>query len=461
MGYRISNRVAKVAGRILFTAGATVFVSPGLNIGGTAFAALAESAPGAALNASVRRISPKRTVVLLDLKEGGGLRQDAVVSFRAGEDAEGTGVVKKLTRGGRILVRLAKPLPANVEDGASVAVTVVQNGTGGEVMASGSMGSAKSLMSESSISGLHTTDGTSAKAEVSVGSTMGALKISGGSANESVEMKHTAREYTFDSQAGYSTGSIGGGLVLKYQSAAASSKADISTTSTGSKDEDKIGSTSSGYAATPFLLGGTNSVTAALGFQVSRQVTERVVTIAGSEAPHDPVRMTENGVLLDVSRADASYVAGVSVSPGLAGKIKEDGQADVDHKAQTGSVYYAVKGGSMPYRVDLTLRSSSDGYTTGDLKSGAYGILLQTETTWDTWRLAPAVGMSMGSSSLGDQSGSFWKLRAGSRIELPGTMPSFAGIDFDYGMETEKAAGTKPEYKTSTFAFGLSGGIRI
>ena len=115
----------------------------------------------------------------------------------------------------------------------------------------------------------------------------------------------------------------------------------------------------------------------------------------------------------------------------------------------------------MPYRVDLTLRSSSDGYTTGDLKSGAYGILLQTETTWDTWRLAPAVGMSMGSSSLGDQSGSFWKLRAGSRIELPGTMPSFAGIDFDYGMETEKAAGTKPEYKTSTFAFGLSGGIRI
>jgi len=144
--------------------------------GGQALA-LSSNNKSSELNSEVVRVSPKRTAVLMDVVDGGGLRQGALVSVWFENDFKSKGVVRKLSSSGRALVRIAQAAPAEVDKGDPALMTIVENGSEGEALASRS---GKTLWKESSLMSIHRADGVASSAELSVGALGGSTKGSGG-----------------------------------------------------------------------------------------------------------------------------------------------------------------------------------------------------------------------------------------------------------------------------------------
>lgn len=414
------------------------------------------------LNSEVVRVSPKRTAVLMDVVDGGGLRQGALVSVWFENDFKSKGVVRKLSSSGRALVRIAQAAPAEVAKGDPALMTIVENGNEGEALANRS---GKPLLKESSLISIHRADGVASSVELSVGALGGSTKVSGGSANEDVDFAFTSREIGFAGQAGYTAGSISGGFGLNYRNGTDGATADVNTDSTGTKDKDAIDTTSSGYTATPYVayrmpVAGM-SLGLGVGFQIGQDESERTVKLADVHGPHNPVTTTENGVRLELVAKATGYEAGINMAPSLTGKTKEDNSLDVDHKASSFSGFYASNYSGTPYRAEVSFGSGSDKYTSADLKSSSVGFAGQVEMPFAGYRMAPGVGYTMSNRELGDLKASAWELTAGSRVALSGAYAPYAGLSFKYKSQTEDASGTKPEYSTGAFGVSVSGGVRL
>lgn len=411
------------------------------------------------LNSEVRRISPKRTVVLLDMLDGGGLRQGAKVQIWFEGDKMIDGVVRKLSRKGRVIVRLASAAPDSVVESGPALVTIVENGTEGEGLTM-SRGQRK-LWRESNLGGLHAKDGLAAIAGVSAETMRGALKVTGGPANEDVDFGYGANRFDFDGQAGYRAGAFGGGAALNFNSGSSSAEADIKTAATDTTDKDKINVSTIGFAATPYALYQAGSLSMSLGFQVGSSSTDRTVEIASVEGPGEPVTTTESGARVELGYNGSGFGAGLSVAPALSGKVKEDNQEDVDHEARQFAGFYAASWGDSPYRLDVSWASLKDGYLAGDLTGSTMGVTLQGLMSWGGYQMAPIAGYSMTSRELGELKGSAWDFRLGSRVGFGGSYAPYAGLELKYRSELEEASGTRPKYDTTAFGVTISGGTSI
>lgn len=414
------------------------------------------------LNSEVVRVSPKRTAVLLDVIEGDGLRQGAQVSVWFEGDFESKGVVRKLSPSGRALVRIAQAAPATLDKGDPALMNVLENGTEGAAL---TRREGNTLWQDASLLALHRRDGVASRAELALDVFGGSTKASGGTANEDVDFAYSSRKIGFEGQAGYAVGSLSAGFGLNYANGTTAATADINTDSTGTKDKDSIDLTSSKYAATPyaaykFPVAGM-SIAAGVGVQLGSDRSERIVQIAGVDGPGAPTTTSENGVRIEVIAKASDREVGFNMAPSLSGKIKEDNQVDVDHKASSFSGFYSSNYSGTPYRAEVTVGSGTDKYSSADLKSSSLGFAGQIELPVAGYRMAPGVGYVMTSRELGDLKGSAWELNAGSRVALPGSYAPYAGLSLRYKSETEDASGSKPEYKTGAFGFSVSGGVKI
>jgi hypothetical protein len=414
--------------------------------------AAAESGTSASYKAELLRISPKRTVLTVDFRGGASVAPGATVKVTFSNGAI-QGKVRKIVPSGRSILRLKSALPTGVEIG-SVDIEVMDAGPESERVNVAAASSAGSWRDESILTG-SSGSGFSGSAEFALAPLSGKTNVSGGSANEKLDFGESSLETGLDARAEYAAGAFGGGVNLNYLISSANSKSSVNTTSTASKDSDSIEEKLSGYRLVPSASFKTAAFAAALGLDLRRFTNERSVKIAGVEAPSEPVKSSESGILLEFAAPMAGMKFGFTTLLAGKGTLKETGQEDVERRRMGFGINWEYGLAGLTHRLGFDLDKFTDKYSSADLVNTSMGLDWQTQVVMWSLNLVPRVAYDWSKIDFGARKGRESELAFGSRILFGAPYASF---EIKYKSREQSAYATSPEYKTSLFGAGLAAG---
>lgn len=409
----------------------------------------------ASMEANLRQISPKRTVVTVDFSGGTRVSPGSKVTVIAG-DSSYNGTVKKISSKGRGIIRLTAALPEAVETG-TIAIKVNDVGSESDIVTVARGQGAGPFEDPGVLSG-YDKAGFSGLAEVVITPMSGTTKVQGGSANEKVDFSSSSRDIGLDARARFLMGSFGGGLNLNAMNFSSENKASINTASTGTKDSDSISEKSSGYKATPnfAFVGNDGAYAIGLGWELTRLTGERIVKIASVEGPHKPVKTSENGLVVELSGAVASMKVGVNALLAGKGKLTEEGQKDIDRKRNGFGLSLIADAAGLKHRFAFDYVKFTDKYSSGNLESSKMGLDWQTQLSMASMNLVPRVAYDWENISFNNRKGKEMNLTVGSKVMFGAPM---VGLELKSKNRTEDAVDSSPSYKTTMFGVAISGGI--
>lgn len=423
------------------------------------FSAPIQAAGAVAYRAEVFKISPKRTLVIVDLERGIKVMTGAKVSLSS---ADGTidASVRKVSKDGRAILKLKRPLPAALAVGDDVRISGID--TGNETDAISVVGG-RTNWKESTMLGLRQNSGMAAEASLEGDFLGGTAKSTGGRSQENAEFAVTERNYGIDLEASYLTSIIGGGFKFLYLSHSTTAKSEIKTAATATTDSDATSDTLSGYDAVPYIAyaSGSGLFKAGIGYQISNKQSERIVTIAGVDGEHSPIKISENGPTLEFVLGLSAVKLGLNILPRASGKLVEEGQQDVDRTASKLGAFVVTNVGSIPTRVGFQTEKKVDSYTNNDAVTSVTGFDFQSDIARTSLTFVPRLGYDMETATLGERSGKGSRLSIGSKVVFNSKWSPFVGVDFKYNMRKEDGSATRPANDSKMMGVGMSTGLAL
>ncbi len=422
------------------------------------YAADTSQAKAAEYGATIRRVSPKRTVLFLELDDGVTLRSGARIAMKIG-DKTINGAFRKVSSKGSAIIRTAAPIPETTAN--ALTFTILEQGSEGEDVKVSSTSGATLWQSDLMLDDLNR-EGLNGLGQLSLGMTNGTLKSSGGSAKESATFELSEREMGLNARVGYLQGAFGGGLQVDYLNGTSQAKADITTSSSGTKDSDSISEKTKSFSMLPYVaFKSSGGLGVALGYNIENKENDRSVKIAGVEGEHSPVVTKENGPRLEVSGSTDAVKASVYVQMVLGGKITEKSKKDVDHKKSAFGAAVVTKVAGLPSRIVLDYASSADKYSSGSLTTKVTNFDWQSELGMSALKLLPRFAYEMQRVSFGCRSGKMGLLTLGARTILGDRNAPYAGLEFNFKSSEETGGSTSPTYKTSAMGIGVQAGMAL
>lgn len=423
-------------------------------LGTTVLAAEAQTESGTSVEADLQRISPKRTVLTVDFRGGTKVGPGGEVLVSAG-GASINGTVRKVTAKGHSIIRLKSALPDSVETG-NISIKIVDPGDASELVTVSGPSAGGGIWYDRGFLSGYNKAGFSGLAELGLAPMSGTTKVTGGAANEKVKFAESSMELGFDGRARYSLGAFGGGLHVNYMNANAEGKASVNTTSTGTKDSDSIKEKSSGYQVTPNVVYNGGAVAVGLGMQMGKSTVDRVVKIASVEDPSEPVTVSENAALAELSASVGSLKFGVNGLVGGKGKIKEKNQKDVDRMRSGFGIHVLAGAAGLIHRIGFDYGKVTDKYTSANLTKTTMCIDWQAQASMSSMSLTPRFAYDWIKVDFGSRKGKESNLTLGSRVSFGAP---YAGLEFRYKNREQDAYGSAPSYKTSLYGAGIAGGM--
>jgi hypothetical protein len=405
-------------------------------------------------SAVVTRISPKRTVIIVDFSRGASIAVGAKVNVKAAGD-EIRGTVKKINPKGRAIIRLTKALSESVELG-SIELAVVDRGPEDKQVQIVGSGVTGFWTGAGYLEG-YDAQGVSGKVDANLEFASGSTKVSGGPAAEKVNFGVGNTAYGVTGGARYLRGSFGGGLNVGYKSSASESKSSIETAATQTKDSDSIIENSSGFEMLPHgvFVNQDRGFSVGLGWRYSSGKTERKVKIDDVESPNSPVNITENSLVLEGKVPLAAMKLGLIVELAGQGKIKEKDLADVKRNRSGLRLNLWAAVGGMDQRVGFGYEVVKDKYSSSELARSLTTLDWESMINLYSMNLVPRIAYERTGVSFGSQEGTENALLVGSKITFG---QPFVGASFVYRDRDQASSSRSPSYKTSLMGLALAGG---
>jgi len=414
----------------------------------------AKSTSSETASAVVTRISPKRTVIIVDFSRGSSIAVGAKVNVKvSGNEIRGT--VKKINPKGRAIIRLSKALSESVELG-SIQLSVVDRGPEDKQVQIVGTGVGSFWTGASYLEG-YEAQGVSGNVGANLEFSSGSTKVSGGPAGEKANFGVGDRAYGVNGGARYLRGSFGGGLNVGYKSSSSESKSSIETSATQTKDSDSIIENSSGFEMLPHgvFVNQNRGFSVGLGWHYSSGKSERKVKIDDVESPNSPVTITENSLVLEGKVPLAAMKLGLIIEVAGQGKIKEKDLADVKRSRSGLRLNLWTGVGGMDQRVGFGYEVVKDKYSSSELARSLTTLDWESMINLYSMNLVPRIAYERTGVSFGSQEGSENALLIGSKITFG---QPFVGASFVYRNRDQASSSRSPSYKTSLMGLALAGG---
>jgi hypothetical protein len=421
----------------------------------------------------VTRVSKRRTVVTIELRGDTALEAGDKLVVET-KDGAAAGTIRKITENGKAIVRLRQPLAESVgvgtdvklksEGGSEPSAPVV---TAGKKVKLSRGGFKKLYWDEVSYLAAHRRAGTRVDLEVGYLSAAGNSSRKGGSIEEDADFETTDKRLQFSTTAGYiPRGGFGGGLQLAYDDSDREATAEITTEATASVDQDKEETSKQTTELRPYVAYLDRPTTGDLGYGVGLSVPirmtkqERKITIAGEVGDSSPSETNETGISIDALVGSNTWAVIFGISPGVAGKVKSEGQEDVDREFVQYSAHYECYQPIGNLRVGLTYSNGTDKYPSGDLKEKLVKIATALDFRVASVNVIPLVEYTSIDRTLGDRTGDGSETELGARVALSGKYAPFVSLNLNLRSEDETLRDSR-KVERATSGVRVAGGISI